>query len=127
MDLHSRRELMDSMSKRYRQASKASKTRILDEVCAATQLNRKYAITRINLIETSRPAGPRVRRKRDRLYGREVLRVVEKVWEEAGFPWSAGLKAILRLWLPAIRKRYATTRAVEAQLLAITPGPSTGP
>lgn len=47
---------MDSMSKRCRQASKASKTRILDEVCAATHLNRKYAITRINLIEISRPA-----------------------------------------------------------------------
>jgi hypothetical protein len=52
MDIHSRRELMDSMSKRYRQASKS---RILDEVCAATTLNRKYAITRINLIETSPP------------------------------------------------------------------------
>lgn len=48
-------ELMDSIFKRYRQASKASKTRILDEVCAATQLNRKYAITRIYRIETSRP------------------------------------------------------------------------
>jgi hypothetical protein len=112
---------MDSISKRYRQASKASKTRILDEVCAATKLNRKYAITRINLIETSRPAAPRVTRKRDRLYGREVLAVVEKVWEEAGYPWSVRLKVILLLWLPAIRKRYATTRAVEAQLLAISP------
>jgi len=67
MDLHSRRELMDSMSTRYRKASKASKTRILDEVCAATRLNRKYAITRINLIETSWPPGPRVSGKRDRL------------------------------------------------------------
>jgi hypothetical protein len=121
MDLHSRRELMDSMSKRYRQASRTSKTRILDEVCAATKLNRKYAITRINRIETSRPAASRATRKRDRLYGREVLTVVEKVWEEAGFPWSARLKAILLLWLPAIRKRYATTRAVETQLLAISP------
>jgi hypothetical protein len=103
---------MDSMSKRYRQASRTSKTRILDEVCAATKLNRKYAITRINRIETSRPAASRATRTRDRLYGREVLTVVEKVWEEAGFPWSARLKAILLLWLPAIRKRYATTRAV---------------
>jgi len=67
MDLHSRRELMDSMATRYRQASKVSKTRILDEICAATRLNRKYAITRINLIETSRPTGPRAPRKRDRL------------------------------------------------------------
>lgn len=121
MDLHSRRELMDSISKRYRQASKVSKTRILDEVCAATKLNRKYAITRINLIETSRPHGSRISRKRDRRYGREVLTVIEKVWEEAGYPWSTRLKAILILWLPAIRKRYPMTRAVEAQLLAISP------
>jgi hypothetical protein len=121
MDLHSRRELMDSMATRYRRASQVSKTRILDEICAATRLNRKYAITRINLIETSRPTGPRVPRKRDRRYGRDVIKVVEKVWEEAGYPWSARLKAILRLWLPAIRKRYATTRALEAQLLRISP------
>ena len=112
---------MDSISKRYRQASKTSKTRILDEVCAATKLNRKYAITRINLIETSRPATSRVVRKRDRVYGREVLTVVEKVWEEAGYPWSARLKAILLLWMPAIRKRYGTTRALEAQLVVISP------
>ncbi len=121
MDLHSRRELMDSVSGRYRQASKASKTRILDEVCASTKLNRKYAITRINLIESSGPGASRVKRKRDRLYGREVLAVVQKVWEEAGYPWSARLKAILILWLPAIRKRYALSRAVEAQLVRISP------
>lgn len=121
MDLHSRRELMDSMSKRYRQASKASKTRILDEVCAATGLHRKYAIARINLVETSRRVSAHRTKKRDKRYGREVLAVIEKVWEEAGYPWSARLKAILRLWLPAIRKRYAMTRAVEAQLLRISP------
>ena len=31
MDLHRRRELMETMSKRYRQASRASKNGILDE------------------------------------------------------------------------------------------------
>lgn len=112
---------MDSMAQRYRQASRASKTRILDEVCAATGLHRKYAIARINLVETSRPTLARRTKKRDRRYGREVLAVIEKVWEEAGYPWSARLKAILRLWLPAIRKRYRTTRAIEAQLLQISP------
>jgi len=112
---------MDSMSKRYRQASKASKTRILDEVCAATGFHRKYAITRINLVETSLPSKPVVSRERKRLYGREVLAVVQKVWEEAGYPWSVRLKAILLLWLPAIRKRFPLTRAIEAQLLRISP------
>jgi hypothetical protein len=121
MDLHSRRALMDSMSQRYRQASRVSKTRILDEVCAATGFHRKYAITRINLIESCRRCSATVPRKRERSYGREVLSVVEKVWEEAGYPWSVRLKAILVLWLPAIRKRYRLTRAIEAQLLSISP------
>ena len=112
---------MDSISERYRKASKASKTRILDEVCAATEFHRKYAIARINLVETSRPSAAAVTRKREKLYGREVLAVVEKVWEEAGYPWSVRLKAILVLWLPAIRKRYGVTRALEVQLMAISP------
>jgi len=46
---------------------------------------------------------------------------VEKGWEEAGYPWSVRLKAILLLWLPAIRKRFPLTRATEAQLLRISP------
>jgi len=121
MDVHSRRDFMDSISERYRKASKASKTRILDEVCAATEFHRKYAIARINLVETSRPSAAAVTRKREKLYGREVLAVVEKVWEEAGYPWSVRLKAILVLWLPAIRKRYGLTRALEAQLVRISP------
>lgn len=121
MDLHSRRALMDSMSERYRRASKTSKTRILDEVCAATGFHRKYAIGRINLVETCRLSKTIAHRKRKRFYGREVLTVVEKVWEEAGYPWSVRLRAILFLWLPAIRKRFPLTRATEAQLLRISP------
>ena len=121
MDLHSRRALMDSMSERYRRAAKRSKTRILDEVCAATGFHRKYAIGRINLIETCRPSKTIVHRRRKRFYGREVLKVVEEVWKEAGYPWSVRLKAILLLWLPAIRRRFPLTRATEAQLLRISP------
>ena len=112
---------MDSMSERYRRAAKTSKTRILDEVCAATGFHRKYAIGRINLIETCRSLKTIVHRKRKRFYSREVLTVVEKVWEEAGYPWSVRLKAILLLWLPAIRRRFSLTRATEAQLLRISP------
>ncbi len=78
---------MDSMSERYRRAAKRSKTRVLDEVCAATGFHRKYAIGRINLIETCRPLKTIVHRKRKRFYGREVLTVVEEVWKEAGCPY----------------------------------------
>ena len=45
MDLHSRRALMDSMSKRYRRAAKRSKTRILDEVCAISLIRIRRALS----------------------------------------------------------------------------------
>jgi len=112
---------MDSMSKRYRQASRTAKTKILDEVCAATGFHRKYAICRINLIETGQRIKPKPPRKRDRFYKRETLDIIENVWEEAGCPWSARLKAILQLWLPAIRKKYRLSRLVEDQMLRISP------
>jgi hypothetical protein len=121
MDLHSRRELMESIAQRYRQASRSSKKRILDEVCAATGFHRKYAITRIHLIETGRRIKPKPRRGRGRFYKRETLDIVQKVWEEAGCPWSARLKVILRLWLRAIRKKYAISRQVEDQMMKISP------
>ena len=112
---------MDATWKRYRQATKAAKTRILDELCEATGFHRKYAIGRISQVEECRKPKPTVRRRRKPLYGAEVVRVVEKVWEEAGYPWSVRLKAIIALWWPWIRKRYALTPALGAQLLRISP------
>jgi hypothetical protein len=120
MDIHSRRALVDSTSERYRQASRISKSRILDEVYAATEFHRKYAIARINLIESCRSSKTIVPRKRQRSYGREVRPVVKKVQEEAGYPWSVRLKAILLLWLPATQKRFPLTRATAAQLSRIS-------
>jgi len=121
MDLHSRRELMDATWKRYRQASKAAKTRILDEFCKATGYHRKYAIGRIGQFEECGRPKRSVRRQRKRLYGADLMRVIEKVWEEAGYPWSVRLKAILGLWQPWLRKRYALTTRQEALLLRVSP------
>src|SRR4030067_185077 len=98
-----------------------SKPPLWDGVCAATGFPRKDSIGRINLIETCRPLKTIVHRKRKRFYGREVLNVAEEVWKEAGYPWSVRLKAILLLWLPAIRRRFQFARATEAQLLRISP------
>ena len=121
MDIHSRRALMDSKSERYRRASTISKIWILDEVCAATGFHRKYAIARINLIESCRPSKTIVPRERQRSYDREALTVVKKVQDKAGYSWSVRSKAFLLLWLPAIRKRFPLTRATAAQLSRLRP------
>jgi hypothetical protein len=47
--------------------------------------------------------------------------VLLAVWEAAGYPWSVRLKALLPLWLPWARKRFALTPELEAQVLAISP------
>jgi len=112
---------MDATWKRYRQASKRAKTRILNELCEATGYHRKYAIGKIGRFEEcGKPKEPTRRRKKSS-YGPEVMRVVEKIWEEAGYPWSVRLKAIIGLWQPWIRKRYGLRAVQEAQLLRISP------
>jgi len=112
---------MDATWKRYRQSSKSAKARILNELCEATGFHRKYAITKIGRIEECGKPKPAVRRKRNRIYDPKVLAVIEKIWEEAGYPWSVRLKAILVLWWPWIRKLFALTPAQEVQLLRISP------
>jgi hypothetical protein len=93
----------------------------LDEFCKATGYHRKYAIGRIRQFEECGQPKQTVRRKRKRLYGLDLLRVIEKIWEEAGYPWSVRLKAILGLWQPWIRKRYGLTASQEVLLLRVSP------
>jgi hypothetical protein len=121
MKKESRMEYIDSVYQRYRKSTKASKTKILDELCNVCKYNRKYAITKLSrLPDKDRPrAGPK--RKRSKKYDRQVLDVLEKVWKAANYPWSLRLKEIVRLWLPWIRKRYRITAEIEAKLLSISP------
>jgi len=89
---------------RYKNASKESKSKILDELCQICGYNRKYAIWKLNQMPLKEE--PRFRTKRKRKYDYEVLEIVEKVWKKAGYPWSVRLKEILRLWFPWIKKHY---------------------
>lgn len=112
---------MDATWKRYRQASKTAKTRILSEFCEATGYHRKYAISKIGRFEEcGKPKSP-TRRRKKRSYDPAVIKVVENLWEEAGYPWSVRLKAIVAIWRPWIRKKYGLTAAQEIQLLRISP------
>jgi hypothetical protein len=77
---------MDATWKRYRQASKPGKTRILDEFCKVTGYHRKYASagsggSRMREAEAGRRGGNGCTRG---------LRVAEKIWEEAGYPGQCG-------------------------------------
>jgi len=112
------REYFKSIYIRYQRASKELKRLILNEFCATTGYNRKYAIRKLNADPGKAvKAGPRQRKP---TYGSKVISVLAAVWEAAGYPCSVRLKEILAVWMPWIRKRYAITSRIENQLLTIS-------
>lgn len=121
MSHRSRWEYFRAIYARYRQADRKLKRVILNEFCANTRYNRKYAIRLLNGPPPSRFQPQRARRRaRSPSYGPVVLSVLQAVWEAAGYPWSVRLKGLLPLWMPWVRKRLRVSAEVEQQLLAIS-------
>lgn len=97
--------------------SRRERSQVLDEFCRVSGYHRKYAISLLKRPEEE--TAPR--RRRGVTYSAEAMRVVEKVWEAAGYPWSARLVALLPLWLPWARKHIrGLTPAVEQEVLKIS-------
>ena len=119
MSHRSRWEYFRAIYARYRQSDRKSKQAILNEFCANTGYHRKYAIRLLNGPPPERVKG-RVRCSRSPSYGPVVVSVLAAVWEAAGYPWSARLKALLPLWMPWVRKRFRVRDEVERQMLAIS-------
>ncbi|HEV2730207.1 MAG TPA: transposase family protein [Terriglobales bacterium] len=112
-------EYLRAIYERYKGAGREAKQVILNEFCANTKYNRKYAI---RLLNGPPPEKQRARQERRRglSYGPEVLSILTAVWAAAGYPWSLRLKALLPLWMPWIRKRYKMSAAIEHQLLTMS-------
>ena len=112
-------EYLWAIYERYRKACRREKKVILNEFCANSGYNRKYAI---RLLNGPRPEKPRnePRRGRGVSYSQEVVALLMAIWEAAGYPWSVRLKALLPLWMPWIRKRYRLQPEMERQLLQMS-------
>ena len=105
--------------KRYHGAGRQERSKLLDEFCKLTDYHRKYAIAVLR-----RPVdddGVKTRLRRGPTYSAATVRVLERIWKAADYPWSVRLKALLALWLPWARKHVrGCTPAVEAQLLRMS-------
>jgi transposase InsO family protein len=121
MSHRSRWEYFRAIYARYRQADRKLKQVILNEFCANTGYNRKYAIRLLNGPPPGRAQPGRVRRRsRAPGYGPVVVSVMGAIWEAAGYPWSVRLKALVPLWMPWVKKRFRVSAEVECQLLGIS-------
>jgi len=104
---------------RYQKASKPLRSRILDEFCQVCGYNRKYAIRLLSGPAPQKTKTPR--RGRRPTYGAKMISALAAIWEAAGYPCSARIKALLPLWLPWAIKRLALSAEIQRQLLSISP------
>lgn len=120
MNFNEKRPYLDLIKKRYKKATRQLKKRILDEFCANTGYNRKYAIHALGK--------PKSRHKsqkpgRPSHYSREqILNPLKTIWLASGLVCSKKLKAVVLEWLPAYEKECGGLDDICRELLyAISP------
>jgi len=113
-------QALKAYRRRYQKASRNEKTTILDELCSVTGYHRKYAISLVNRpVDRPEKEG---KRQRGPTYSAAAFRVIERIWEAAGYPWSQRLKALLPLWLPWARNQMPElTEELEQEVLRVSP------
>ena len=116
MDKNFRMKYLESIKQRYLNCPKDGKSVILSEFCRVCGYDRKYAITLLH--KSDSPPPPRKSSKRPVIYGPDIHAIILDLWEQSNFPWSVRLKAIVKLWLPWIRRRHKMNPKTEALLLA---------
>lgn len=97
----SKLELLAAVRPAYMKASKAEKGRILDQFCAATKYNRKYAVGLMNH-GAADPKGNR--RGRHRRYGQDVIAALAKIWEISGHLCGKRLQPFLPELVDALER-----------------------
>lgn len=121
MSLQARRELLNSLRPRYREANKMQKNKILDEFIQVTEYGRKHAIALLNkdVHETQRPKG--IGRKRK--YDKTVKDALIQIWRAANEICSKRLIPFLPEFLEALERRghLKVTDEVRVKLLSMCP------
>jgi hypothetical protein len=109
-----------AVAMRYQRSSRQQKGWILDEFCAATGYNRKYAIRL--LLGPIRPPVP-IRRPRAAYYGPDVQAALSMVWSAANGICAKRLVPFLPELVPTLERHghLIVTDEVRAQLLALSP------
>jgi hypothetical protein len=121
MSLRARRELLNSIRERYRQAAKQTKTKILDEFMESTGYGRKHAVALLNRDkdQTQRPRGKGRRRE----YGEDIKQILVRLWRIANEICSKRLIPFLPDLIEALERtgRLQLTDEVRTKLLKICP------
>src|SRR5438270_13832955 len=125
MSMATRKELIEAVGLRYREASTSERTRILDELVALAGYHRKHAIRLL----AEGPPGEQAVQARHRLYDEAVRQALIVLWEAADRICGKRLQAVLpdlitaleqhgHLTLdPTVRQRLLTASAATIDRL----------
>lgn len=80
---------------RYRDASRADKIKILDELCATTEWHRDHARKALRRALRPKPVGRKRKARPRQVYGRDVVAALEVCWAVLGGPCGKRLAPFL--------------------------------
>jgi len=112
MTRRSKLELLEALRPRYGKAGKKAKGRMLDEFCAATKYNRKYAI---QLLRHGPPRSKKGKRGRRPRYGRDVIAALVEVWQASGHICGKRLHPFLPELVEALERHGELRLAPEVK------------
>ena len=99
MSNQSRKEYLEVLKSRYKNAGKEEKEKILDEFCNNCGYNRKYAIRLLNAkIKKKRQKKKSGRKKK--YHSEEIIGFIKTLWRSTNLICSKRLKTAIPLWLP---------------------------
>jgi hypothetical protein len=115
------REYVASLGPRYRTASRATKSRMLDEFCDLTGRHRKSAVRRLaKPPHPRRSAGGRPPR-----YGPEVAALLTRIWEASDYLCGKRLAPFLQPLLEALERHGELQVPPPMRALLLTVSPAT--
>lgn len=122
MSPRAKKEYLDAIFQRFRNASKKEKTSILNEFCLTCGYHRKHAIRLLRKHKRYRKKKLKKRGKQSMYNNPAVMEPIKRIWLTANLPCSKRLKAIIPLWLPWYGPEFGTlTPSVVKTILSISP------
>ena len=117
----SRKELADSLRRRYQSSSGKTKKLILSEFIASTGYHPKYAVHLLNTADATLPKRPQTR-NRPSLYDDAARLALIVLWEASDRVCGKRLQPLLRILLPALERHghLKLDEAVRTKVLTMS-------